>query len=79
MDEELSNFMKQKRAEKYGVHKKARNWRFRQRDEKLLEVLTKWKFGKILLEKSERKHRDVAEFLKEVRTAYKPNFQNDDL
>jgi len=77
MDEELINFMKEKRANKFGVLKKARKRTFRERDKKLLEVLTKWNKGKILLNKGSNMHRDVCEFLKEVRSAYRPCFQND--
>jgi len=72
MDEELSHYMKECRIKKFGVHKKKRSRKFRNRDQDILAVLTKWKNGEVLISDPQLTHMKVLQYLKELREAYNP-------
>ena len=72
MDEELSQYMKECRIKKFGVHKKIRGRKFRCRDKNLLMVISKWKNGDVLMNDPQLTHMKVSQYLKELREAYNP-------
>lgn len=73
IDEDLSHYMKECRIKKFGVHKKMRKRKFRNRDQDLLEVITKWKNGEVLMNDPQLTHMKVTQYLKELREAYNPD------